>query len=90
MRQVIRLAKSRIAWDKATDKVRRERASKGQARYVAECVPLYGKNGNVAFEGEGRHRRKVLQSWKFGIDEPPKYPKNTKARELADALDRIL
>ena len=52
--------------------------------------PLYDKNGNVVFEGGGRHRRKVVQSWKFGIDEPPKYPKNTKAREHADALDRIL
>ena len=50
LRQVIRLAKSRIAW---------------------ECVPLYDKNVNVVFEGEGRHRRKVGQSWKFGIDEPP-------------------
>ena len=84
------MAKSRISWDNATDEVKKERASKGQTRYVAECVPLYDTNGNVVYEGEERLRRKVVHSYQYGIDEPPKYPKNTKARELADALDRIL
>ena len=84
------MAKSKISWDKANEESRKERASKGQTRYVAECVPLYDTNGNVVYEGEGRLRRKVVHSDKYGFDEPPQYPENTKARELADALDRIL
>ena len=38
LRQVVRLAKSRVSWDRSSDEVRRERATKGQTRYIAETV----------------------------------------------------
>ena len=51
---------------------------------------LLDVNGSVVYEGGGKERRKIVQSYKYGVDEPPIYPPETKARELADALDRIL
>ena len=54
MRQVVRLAKWRVNWDKAPDDVKRERAAKGQTRYVAESMLLLDPEGNVVYEGEGK------------------------------------
>ena len=73
MRQVVRLAKSRVNWDRSSDEVRKERAAKGQTRYVAENMLLLDSEGNVVYEGEGKERRKVVHSYKYGVDEPPIY-----------------
>ena len=31
-----------------------------------------------------------MHSYEYGVEEPPMYPEGSNARELADALDRIM